>query len=164
MSPRAAWRLEDYGYEHVYDYVPGKSDWLSFNLPREGWAKLAGDALTHEIPTCSARDKLGDVRSKLEDSRAGLVVALNHEGIVMGTVSAKVLDRDDGTAIEEVMREGPTTVRPMEEIEGLVARMGNAHVDGILVTSSDGKLLGLFERAAGEKLLAEEREPAHRHQ
>lgn len=163
MSPRAAWRLENYGYGRVYDYVPGKSDWLAFNLAREGWAKLAGDVLTHEVPTCSARDKLGDIRSKLEDSRAGLAVALNHGGVIMGTVTPKALEGDQDADVGEVMREGPTTVRPSEEIEGLVERMRNARVDGVLVTSSDGKLLGLFERSVGEERLAQEQQSDHQH-
>ena len=36
MSPRAAWRLESLGFTKVYDYVPGKTDWLAAGLPREG--------------------------------------------------------------------------------------------------------------------------------
>ena len=36
MSPRAACRLETLGFEHVFDYVPGKMDWLARNLPVEG--------------------------------------------------------------------------------------------------------------------------------
>jgi hypothetical protein len=34
MSPRAAWRLEGLGFERVYDYVPGESDWFASGLPR----------------------------------------------------------------------------------------------------------------------------------
>ena len=36
MSPRAAWRLEAFGYPEVYDYVAGKSDWMAAGLPTEG--------------------------------------------------------------------------------------------------------------------------------
>jgi CBS domain-containing protein len=52
------------------------------------------------------------------------------------------------------MREGPTTVRPSEELEPLVERMRRADVGGILVTSSGGRLLGLLERRRGEAQLA----------
>jgi hypothetical protein len=38
MSPRAACRLDTLGFEHVYDYMPGKVDWLARNLPVEGTA------------------------------------------------------------------------------------------------------------------------------
>ncbi len=36
MSPRAAWRLEHFGFEEVYDYVLGKADWLAAGLPTDG--------------------------------------------------------------------------------------------------------------------------------
>ncbi len=148
MSPRAAWRLEAHGYERVYDYVAGKADWLAFNLPRQGWADLAGDHLTADIPTCSPGERLADIRHLL-DHPLGMVVALNHLGIVMGTVDTEQLEAADPDApVGEVMWEGPTTVRPSEETEGLSERMRNANVDAVLVTSSDGKLLGLFRRLA----------------
>ncbi len=155
MSPRAAWRLESYGFTRVYDYVPGKADWLAFNLPRQGWAHLAGDVLTRDLPTASARDRLGDVRTNLRNSNIGLLVVLNHQGIVMGILPATAADQSDDTPIEAIMDEGPTTIRPSEEVEPLVEGMRNADVDGVLVTSSDGKLLGLFERSRGENALSQ---------
>jgi hypothetical protein len=33
MSPRAAWRLESIGFQHVYDYVAGKADWGGAGRP-----------------------------------------------------------------------------------------------------------------------------------
>jgi hypothetical protein len=40
MSPRAAWRLERFGFE-VYDYAAGKADWTAPGLPTErGWANV----------------------------------------------------------------------------------------------------------------------------
>ncbi|MFF5019711.1 rhodanese-like domain-containing protein [Streptomyces sp. NPDC001165] len=36
MSPRAAAQLEQLGFRQVYDYVPGKADWLAAGLPTEG--------------------------------------------------------------------------------------------------------------------------------
>ena len=155
MSPRAAWRLESYGFKRVYDYMPGKADWLAFNLPHRGWAHLAGDVLTRDLPTASAHDRLGDVRSALHNSNIGLVVVLNHQGIVMGILPATAADQNDATPIEAIMDEGPTAIRPSEEVEPLVEGMRNAGVDGVLVTSSDGKLLGLFERRRGENALSQ---------
>ncbi|MDP8957860.1 MAG: hypothetical protein M3N51_01365 [Actinomycetota bacterium] len=71
MSPRAAWRLEAYGYHPVFDYVAGKADWLAFNLPRQGWADLAGDHLSSDIPTCGPGDRLTDIRHLFEDHPLG---------------------------------------------------------------------------------------------
>ncbi|MDP8957861.1 MAG: hypothetical protein M3N51_01370 [Actinomycetota bacterium] len=80
------------------------------------------------------------------------MVALNHLGIVMGTVNTQQLETSDpDSLVGEVMWEGPSTVRPSEETEALSERMHNADVDAVLVTSSDGKLLGLYgdRRAPG---------------
>jgi rhodanese-related sulfurtransferase len=61
MSPRAAWRLEDLGFEKVYDYVPGKVDWFASGLPKEG--RLAslptiGDSARRDVPTCAPAEKV----------------------------------------------------------------------------------------------------------
>ncbi|MBW3578563.1 MAG: CBS domain-containing protein [Actinobacteria bacterium] len=152
MSPRAAWRLDSLGYD-AYDYVAGKADWLAFGLASEGAATLAARALTTDVPTCGFRDRLGDVRNILEESRFGMLVALNAEGIVMGRLDARTAENadDDETTVEQLMREGPTTVRPSEELGPLAERMRRADVDAVLVTSSDGRLLGLLERHQAEE-------------
>ncbi|MDQ3974265.1 MAG: CBS domain-containing protein [Actinomycetota bacterium] len=62
---------------------------------------------------------------------------------------------EDSRAVEEVMREGPATVRPSEELDALVGQMRHAGVDAVVVTRSDGRLLGLLERAAAERHLDE---------
>ena len=67
MSPRVAWRLEGLGFEKVYDYMPGKADWLASGLPKEG--KLAniptlGEAARRNVPTCGLRDRVGDARER----------------------------------------------------------------------------------------------------
>jgi len=36
LSARAAWRLESMGFQEVYRYTPGKSDWLAAGWETEG--------------------------------------------------------------------------------------------------------------------------------
>ncbi len=154
MSPRAAWRLESLGYD-AYDYVAGKADWLAFDLPHEGYAKLAGATATRDVPTCSFSDRLADVRQQLESSRVGMLVALNAHGVVLGRLGPDALNASDDATVDEVMREGPTTIRPSEELEPLLERMRNASVDGVLVTRSDGTLIGILERNKAQQSLDE---------
>lgn len=156
MSPRAAWRLETLGFQ-AYDYVAGKADWLAFGLPYEGFAVLAGRATTTDVPTCSLSDRLGDVRDQLASSRFGMLVVLNADGVVLGRLNRNV--RDDTEAdveVVQVMYEGPTTVRPSEDLAPLTERMRRADVDGVLVTRSDGRLLGMLERDVAERALEED--------
>lgn len=155
MSPRAACRLDSLGYD-AYDYVAGKSDWLAFGRPYEGVALLAGTVVTTEVPTCSFRDRLGDVREPLEASAFGTLVALSGDGVVMGRLGRAALAEDDDVPVEALMREGPTTVRPSEELGPLVERMRRADVDAVLVTRSDGRLLGLLERERGRQAVEQD--------
>lgn len=68
-QPRAAWLLERYGFDQVYDYVDGKSDWMAFALPVEGEAgPFAGDALSKAI-TCRSDDPADDVLAGLDTGR-----------------------------------------------------------------------------------------------
>lgn len=153
MSPRAAARLESWGYD-AYDYVAGKMDWLSFDLPREGDAVLAGDGVTRDVPTCTAEEPPDAVRERLEGSGLARLPVVSDDGIVVGSVDAGALDSGGGT-VDDVLREGPTTVRPSEELEELLHRMEHARVPAIFVTTSDGRLVGVLDRERGAALLDE---------
>lgn len=155
QSPRAAWRLETLGYD-AYDYVAGKQDWLSYGLPHEGEAVLAGEHVTTDVPTCDWRAHLGEVRDRLEGATTGSVVVVNDDLVVLGVVPPDVVQGGGDASVTDVMAEGPTTVRPGEMLHGLLHRMQHAEVEAVLVTRSDGTLVGLFERAVGEQALAEQ--------
>jgi rhodanese-related sulfurtransferase len=143
MSPRAGWRLERLGYPRVYDYAAGKMDWLSYGLPHEGSAVLAGDQLQPEVPTCTLDDPVELVRKRL--GNGGLCVAVDDDNVVMGAVDQETLAAAPADArIDDVMVFGITTVRPSEDAAALSERMQRRNVGSVLVTSSDGRLLGLF--------------------
>jgi CBS domain-containing protein len=159
MSPRAALRLERLGFEQVYDYVAGEADWLAFWLPWEGEALLAGHALREDVPTCHVLDRVADVRARLDASIGGFLVALDDDGVVMGVLTDTSDVRAD-TVVEDVMVIGPTTIRPSEPLAGVTERMRRRSVDLLIVTSSDGRLLGLLDRREAERILGAGREAA----
>ena len=145
MSPRAAWRLEAAGFAPVYDYVDGKADWLAADLPFEGTARLAGLFTRREVATASegtpAREALGRVRER----GFGPVVVLNQAGVVMGTVRRDELESAaPETGAGALLRFGVSTVRPSEPAAELARRMRQAQVSRVVVTRSDGTLVGLF--------------------
>lgn len=148
MSPRAAWRLERLGFTEVYDYVPGKMDWLAADLPHEGDAVLAGDFL-EEVATCGLAETLGAIRSRLGDGGGRFCVVTAENGLVAGTLRDEAFDSDEQLSAEEVMTFGVTTVRPSEDVAGLLERMAKNRVEAMLVTNSEGQLLGrlVAERA-----------------
>ncbi|WP_051399857.1 CBS domain-containing protein [Haloechinothrix halophila] len=148
MSPRAACRLEQLGFTDVYDYVPGKSDWMAAGLPRGGESAqtpYAGDLASHDVPTCPIGDPLATAEKALREHRVCVVVSA--DSTVVGALYPDDL-RNSGpdATIDETMHPGPTTVRANEPVDPLLERMRHADIDGILVTDPEGRLLGLFHR------------------
>ena len=158
MSPRAAWRLESLGFTKVYDYVGGKSDWIAAGLPVEG--ELANvpraiDIVKHDVPTCGPFDRIGDVSDQVEAAREDVCIVTNDEGIVLGRLRRQALGSDRGKAVHEVMESGPTTTRADAELEALLQRLHNADVRSMLITTPEGRLLGVVYREDAERYLAE---------
>jgi CBS domain-containing protein len=145
MSPRAAWRLEEAGFGPVYDYAAGKGDWLAADLPFEGTARLAGTFTRRGVATVAERTPAAEALGLLDAQGFGPVLALNPAGVVMGAVHRDALASAPGEAeTGSVMRFGVSTVRPSEDAAGLAQRMGRAGVTRVVVTRSDGTLVGLF--------------------
>jgi CBS-domain-containing membrane protein len=145
MSPRAAWRLEATGFGPVYDYVAGKSDWLAADLPFEGTAQLAGMLTRRGVATAREDTTAAEALRLLDAQGFGPVPVLNQAGVVMGAAHRDSLESAAGEAtVGTLIRFGVSTVRPNEDAAALVHRMGHAEVTRVVVTRSDGTLVGLF--------------------
>jgi CBS-domain-containing membrane protein len=158
MSPRAAWRLEALGFEHVADYVGGKADWLGHGLPREGETAdvpYAGDLVDREPPTCRLSDSVGRLTELLSESRDGFCLVLNEQRVVLGRVRKSALDDSDKNAsAESVMEAGPSTVRPNTPARELIERLSKAELKTAIITTPGGRLIGVFHRADAEHQLS----------
>ena len=145
MSPRAAWRLEAAGFGPVYDYVAGKADWLAADLPFEGTAQLAGMFTRRGVGTAAEGTPAAEALGLLEGQGFGPVLVLNQAGVVMGAAYREGLAAAPGdAAVGTVMRFGVSTVRPSEDAAALAQRMGHRRVTRVVVTRSDGTLVGLL--------------------
>jgi CBS domain-containing protein len=161
MSPRAAWRLETLGFEQVHDYVGGKADWLAHALPREGedLVPYAGELVEPEPPTCALSDSVADVRAALEGSRYGFCLVVTDHRIVLGRVRRSALDEAEPcAAAESVMEAGPSTVRPSTNARELIERLAKRDLRTGIVTTPEGRLIGVFHRADAERRLAAQRD------
>jgi len=133
------------GFAPVYDYVAGKTDWLAADLPFEGTAQLAGMFTRREVATASEDTPAQEGIAPAGGPGFGPVVVLNQAGVVMGAVHRDQLESAAAaTEAGALMRFGVTTVRPSEQAADLAHRMGHAEVSRVLVTRSDGTLVGLF--------------------
>jgi predicted transcriptional regulator len=145
MSPRAAWRLEGAGFGPVYDYAAGKADWLAADLPFEGTATLAGRFTRRGVATAGERTPAAEALRLLGTQGFGPVVVVNQAGVVMGAAHRDALASASPKAkVGTVMRSGVSTVRPSEDAAALAHRMGHRGVTRVVVTRSDGTLIGLF--------------------
>jgi rhodanese-related sulfurtransferase/CBS domain-containing protein len=144
LSPRAAWRLEHLGFREAHDYAASKMDWIASDLPWEGNAELIGSTIDRTVPTCTLDEPIDAIETRL--SEHGLCVVVNDAGVVAGTLDAAARARSDGDTAEAIMRPGPSTVRPSEEITELEDRMRKAGTQHLVVTRLDGTLLGVYTR------------------
>ena len=145
MSPRAAWRLEAAGFDPVYDYAPGKADWLAADLPFQGTAELAGMFTRRGVATVAEITPAAEALRLLDAQGFGPVLVLNQAGVVMGAAYRDALVSAPGEAeTGSMVRFGVSTVRPSEDAAALAHRMSHAEVTRVVVTRSDGTLVGLF--------------------
>lgn len=160
MSQRAAWQLERLGFTDVSDFVVGKSYWLATGRPTIRSQPIArvGSQVTPSM-TALTNDSVAEVRDstagdrhtrKLEpvlestDGKSDVVVVDEH-GIVLGRVRHSDLEAAASTDLmSDIMRLGPTTIRPDQLVRNVAKRMENRGVRSLLVTRPTGELIGEF--------------------
>jgi Mg/Co/Ni transporter MgtE len=150
MSPRAACRLATLGFDQVYDYVPGKVDWLARGLPREGEnanERRAIDAARDDVVTVRMDERMGDVRPRVEASPYGFAFVVAEGGAVLGRLRKAALEGDPDARAEDVMDPGPSTVRAHMPLDTLRNRLEKRNLTTAVVTTPEGALLGAVRRA-----------------
>ena len=160
MSPRAAWRLESLGFSRVYDYAAGKADWSASGLPTEGGraaSPRAGDLARRDVPTCRLMDHTGDIRRRVRAAGWEVCVVVNDARVVLGLLRPEPVDADPQMTAEQVMESGPSTIRPHLLLDEVAQDMRKHGVESVLVTTSDGRLVGLLSRQEAERRLEEPR-------
>ena len=159
MSARAAWRLESLGFSQIFRYVPGKADWFASGLPRAGKAASlphAGDLARRDVPSCRLTDHAGDVQQRLQAAGWDLCVVMNDAQVVLGLLRGAALKADFQTVVEQVMGAGPKTYRPNVSLETVMNYLRKNERDDVLITTSDGQLIGLLYRKDVEREQAQE--------
>jgi predicted transcriptional regulator len=147
MSNPAAWRLESLGFSPVYRYAALKRDWFAFGLPMEGeFAAIpkAIDVVRRNVPTCHLKDLVGEVYKRCQEVGWQVCLVVNEANIVLGRLRREVWQADPETPVERVMENGPTTFRPDNFLEPLTRRMQEKKVGNVIITNSDGVLIGLL--------------------
>ncbi len=158
MSPRAAARLESLGFNRVYDYEAGKSDWLASPLPTEGRAAAKPDAaamVRGDDIACHLGERLGDVAKRVKAAGENVCIVVDERHIVLGRIRGRAFDGDPNSLVEDVMRPGPSTIRPDTDLGTVVETLRDGNVASTLVTNQEGRLIGTVYLEDVERKLAE---------
>jgi CBS domain-containing protein len=150
MSPRAARRLTQLGFAPVYDYTLGKVDWIAAGLPtvRAGQpGRRVVDAVRRDVPTCAPGTPAGLALQRARARGWDRCVVVAGQSTVVGIPRADRISATEQAPAAEVMQPGPTTVRAHEDLAATRQRMNQRHVARLLVTTPDGRLIGVVEAA-----------------
>jgi CBS domain-containing protein len=138
------------GFGKVYDYTAGKKSWGSYGLPHEGTnvpERSAGDVAHRDVPTCTLDDNLAEVRSGVRAAGWDTCIVVNEQRVVLGRLSRKAIASDSEESVAQSMTPGPSTVRPSIGADALLERMRTRNATSFLVTTPDGRLVGLALRS-----------------
>jgi len=137
--------------------VPGKVDWLAHNLPVEGArpdAPIAGRVMHDDAVLCRPTDRIADVRASIERSPYPFALVTSDDGTLLGRAPSSALDSASDGPVWEVAEPGPKTFRPHVAVEKVAAVLADKGLRWAIVTTSDGRVLGVasredLERAGG---------------
>jgi len=101
-----------------------------------------------DVPTCRLTERLGDVVSRLRATGSDRCIVVNDADIVLGMLRSKALAAELATVVEEVMDPGLSTFRPDVPLEEMQHYLKERDLDSVVITTADGKLLGILPRAA----------------
>jgi rhodanese-related sulfurtransferase len=148
MSPRAATRLEQLGFD-VYDYALSKVDWMAHGLPMEGTAAQRPTALSfvqEDVAICGLADRVEAIRQRIDASPYGFALVLAGR-VVLGRVRrSRLADALNDASGELLMEPGPSTTRPHTDPGELASSLRRSGASTAILTTPEGELLGVVRR------------------
>ena len=106
------------------------------------------------MPTCRLDERLQHVRVRVQPTAWDTAIVVTENGVVLGRLGRAALRRDDDVSVEDAMTEGPSTVRPSIGVDALLERMARRNNRTALVTTPDGRLVGVVRKEDAEARLS----------
>ena len=98
------------------------------------------------MPTCKLHERLADVRERVRAANWDTCIVVNEQRVVLGRLGRKAIASDTTESVDKAMSPGPSTVRPSIGADALLERMRKRKLGSLLVTTPDGRLVGLAYR------------------
>lgn len=109
-------------------------------------ARSAGDVARRDVPTCMLDDNLVAVRERVRAAGWDTCIVINEQRVVLGRLGRKAIAAETDESVEDAMTPGPSTVRPSIGADALLERIRSRNLTSFLVTTPDGRLVGLALR------------------
>jgi CBS domain-containing protein len=107
-----------------------------------------------DVPTCALEEGLQEVRRRVRAAGWDTCIVVNASSVVLGQVGRRALASEDDVPVEAAMTPGPSTVRPSITLAAIVERMSKRKLTCMLLTRSNGTLVGLVRRVDAEAALS----------
>src|SRR5262249_60946520 len=104
-------------------------------------------------PLCTLSEPVPDIRARLDAAGEDACIVVNDAGVVLGRLSREAIERHPRATVEDVMDTAPVTVRPDTLLEDLIEHLRHTKARQVLVTSSDGVLVGPVSLRDAERRL-----------
>ncbi|HTX08250.1 MAG TPA: hypothetical protein VME22_06540 [Solirubrobacteraceae bacterium] len=138
----------------------GKVDWLAHALPVEGSravAPTAGRVARDDYVRCGPHDRAGEVLAQVERSSYPFALVAADDGMVLGRARASDLRSAPADApVSQVMELAPATNRPHRAARDIAKRLADRELRWTIITTPEGRLLGVASREDLERLAADE--------
>ncbi len=115
----------------------------------------AGNLIRSGVIACHLGDRLGDVVDRIRAAGEDACIVVDNQHVVLGRVRGRALEGDPDALMEDVMRSGPSTIRPNTSLEEVVQTLRDGNVTNTLVTDPAGRLIGTIYLEDAERKLAE---------
>ena len=118
-------------------------------MPHEGVSlpeRTAGDVAHRDVPTCTLDEPLAEVRERARAAGWDTCIVVNDQRVVLGRLGRRAVGSDSDESVEEAMSPGPSTIRPSIGTDALLERMHARKLTSYVVTTPDGRLVGVIRR------------------
>jgi CBS domain-containing protein len=111
----------------------------------------AGRLMRDDVVRAAPDDRVLAVREAIAHSAYPFALVTGQDGMLLGRVRTSELDGATDRPVGELMELGPSTVRPHRAAGELAKRLADDDLHWAIVTTPEGKLLGVVSRRALEQ-------------